>query len=564
MLLYTLFFLYLCLLINGEQNPKVKISDGIVEGKILKTLEGREFQAYQGIPFAEPPVGKLRFSSPVPKKPWEGVLDATRPHTVCPQIDADKGTGEIDGKEDCLFLNVYKPTIHHENTDPLPVMVFFHGGGFHFGSGNSEYYGPETLLDRDIILVVTNYRLGLLGFLSTGDEVAPGNYGLKDQSLALKWINKNIRYFDGDPEKVTVFGNSAGATCSHLHMVSPLSKGLFHGVIAESGTLLNHWIVIPQYEAVTNVKKLAKELNCTINTSEEIVHCLRSFDPSTLISQEKIFMDWDGKPATSSFRPTIEPLSAHAFLPDTPENLLRTGNFQDVPVITGLNKDEGLIKTSVYLTKTELFEKLMKDFNKNIVQSLTLNHVHDPHSLSDKIKKFYLGEHKDITIKNGFSGITKIFTDIYFTKALDDAVKLHLNVSKKPMFIYLFAHESGGSFSQLSGTKELLGVSHADELMYLFPIGIRLFPHRKETESDKRITKLMTSMWANFAKTGNPTPYIDGIIKNKWEPVKSDKIEYYYIDSDVQEMRSEIRKEAMKFLRGLDLSPKNRRTKEEL
>ncbi|KAL3282162.1 hypothetical protein HHI36_005357 [Cryptolaemus montrouzieri] len=548
MILLSIFFLHIIVIIHGKQNPRVTISDGIVEGKILKTKEGREFQAFQGIPFAEPPVGDLRFRSPVPKKPWSMVLDATKPHTVCPQIDTDVHKGVVDGEEDCLFLNVYKPMLHHESTDSLPVMVYFHGGGFNFGAGNSDYYGPQTLLDRDIILVVTNYRLGILGFFSTGDEVAPGNYGLKDQSLALKWVNKNIKYFNGDPEKVTIFGNSAGATCSQLHIVSPLSKGLFQKVISQSGTSLNHWVTMAEDESANNVMKLAKNLGCSTNTSSDIVNCLRVIDTETLVNQEKIFELWDGSPAVSPFRTTIESPSVHAFLSDTPENLLKSGNFQDVPVIAGLVRDEGLVKSAEYKLKSELFGKLMKDFDKNIVDSLNLKYVVNAYSVGSRLRKFYLGEEKNLTLEDAFSGLTKIFTDIYFTKAFDESVMMHLNVSTKPMFIYLFAHESGDSYSRLYGKPgEQLGVCHGDELMYLFPIATRLFPHRNETESDKRITQLMTSTWANFAKTGNPTPYTNDITKNKWEPVTSNDLKYYYIDSNVQEMRTDMFKERVEF-----------------
>ncbi|KAL3282159.1 hypothetical protein HHI36_005354 [Cryptolaemus montrouzieri] len=163
--------------------------------------------------------------SPVPIEPWKDVLDATKPHAVCPQRDIYRRTDLIEGDEDCLYLNVYTPRLPSENLELLPVMVFFHGGGFLCGGGNSYWYGPDVLLDRDIVLVVTNYRLGALGFLSTGDSVSPGNYGLKDQSLALKWVKKNIEYFGGDPDSITLFGESAGGASANYHMLSPLSKG---------------------------------------------------------------------------------------------------------------------------------------------------------------------------------------------------------------------------------------------------------------------------------------------------------------------------------------------------
>lgn len=160
--------------------------------------------AWRGIPFAEPPVGNLRFSDPVPHRGWSGVRDGSQHGSTCP---ASGGRGN----EDCLFLNVYSKNIIGRR----PVMVWIHGGAFNNGSGNSGQFPPDLFLGDDVIFVSINYRLGVLGFMSTGDRHAAGNYGMKDMVLALKWVQRNILNFGGDPDNVTIFGESAGGVAVH-------------------------------------------------------------------------------------------------------------------------------------------------------------------------------------------------------------------------------------------------------------------------------------------------------------------------------------------------------------
>ncbi|XP_017765621.1 PREDICTED: venom carboxylesterase-6-like, partial [Eufriesea mexicana] len=190
--------------------------------------QGREYEAFEGIPYGQPPVGELRFQPPHPAEEWSGVLSATKKGSICTQylmrsmaIDGQIITGD----EDCLYVNIYAPIRNGKNT-LLPVIFWIHGGAYLFGSGNDM---NETLImDRNVVLVTVNYRLGPFGFLSTGDSLVPGNMGLKDQNLALRWVSKNIENFGGDPKNITLMGFSAGASSVHYHYLTPLSAGLFH------------------------------------------------------------------------------------------------------------------------------------------------------------------------------------------------------------------------------------------------------------------------------------------------------------------------------------------------
>lgn len=162
--------------------------------------------SFKGIPFAAPPVGNLRFRAPEDPQPWTGVRDALDHGPSCPTAIPSLSMGE-----DCLYLNVYSRSF----TDNRPVMVWLNPGGFLSGSGDSLMFGPEHLIEEDVVIVTFNYRIGALGFLNTGDSSSPGNFGLKDMIQALKWVRENIANFGGDPDNVTIFGESAGGAAAH-------------------------------------------------------------------------------------------------------------------------------------------------------------------------------------------------------------------------------------------------------------------------------------------------------------------------------------------------------------
>ncbi|GLH04398.1 Venom carboxylesterase-6 [Gryllus bimaculatus] len=214
-----------------------EVSEGRLRGITGRSAGGRMFYAYKGIPYASPPVGPLRWQPPQPPKPWHGVRSATHDGPACPQYIIL--TENYVGEEDCLYLNVYVPP----GATHAPIIVWIHGGAFTAGSGRQDHYNPDFLLDLDVVVVTVNYRLGALGFLSTGDELLPGNYGLKDQAAALRWLQRNAHAFGGDPGRVTLLGQSSGAACVTMHLLSPQSRGLFSGVAALSGSAIAAWAV---------------------------------------------------------------------------------------------------------------------------------------------------------------------------------------------------------------------------------------------------------------------------------------------------------------------------------
>lgn len=260
---------------------------GWLIGRHRTTHSGRHMRAFQGVPYALPPLGELRFRAPVEEPGWHGERLAVLDAPMCMQRDPFRRDTLIEGSEDCLYLNVYTPDPVPETSAPLPVMVWFHGGGWQCGSGISSFYGPDFLLDHDIVLVSANFRLGPLGFLSTETLDCPGNNGLKDQLQVLRWVRDNIAAFGGDPQSVTVFGESAGGASVTYHMLSEKSRGLLHRGIAQSGTYYNPWAQ-PAHKGVAagRAVKLTELVGCDTAGEDwaSKLRCLRSKQAEEIVA----------------------------------------------------------------------------------------------------------------------------------------------------------------------------------------------------------------------------------------------------------------------------------------
>lgn len=262
--------------IRQEERVVIRTRNGALRGRYLpyKTGTSGGYFGFQGIRYGKAPVGNRRFKAPLPETSWKGIRPAVREGASCPHRNMI--LENFKGNEDCLFLNVYTPKLPDADSKlKLPVLFWIHGGGFQFGNGNAFLYGPDYLLPENIVIVTFNYRLGALGFLNTGTADAPGNAGLKDQLLALKWVRDNIEFFGGDPKEVTIAGQSAGSASVHYMLLSPLTKGLFKRAIAQSGVALNPWAItdIPNERAF----RLGKALNFQTNNTEKLVRKSHNF-----------------------------------------------------------------------------------------------------------------------------------------------------------------------------------------------------------------------------------------------------------------------------------------------
>lgn len=253
-------------LFGSATSEIVQTNYGRVEGTTMTSRLDASFHAFLKIPFAAPPIGELRFEPPRAIEPWNYVLNATEYGPMCVQRSL-RPSFEIS--EDCLHLNVYTKSL----TDLKPVIVFIHGGGFTIGTGRDQG-GPQNLMDRDVVLVTFNYRLGALGFLATGTVESPGNVGLKDQAMALRWVWDNIESFGGDRTKITISGNSAGSFSAVVHMISPMSTGLFSSVIAMSGAVSDHISMRSEY--LENARIIASALSCPTDSVALMIACFKT------------------------------------------------------------------------------------------------------------------------------------------------------------------------------------------------------------------------------------------------------------------------------------------------
>ena len=314
-------------------DPIVSTNLGRIKGTRLESRLGQHFHAFRGIRYAEPPIGDLRFQAPQPVKPWTGTFDATIDGPMCPQ--PDHNISEIS--EDCLRLNVYTKNLGA--SEKKPVLIYIHPGGFYALSGQSTTFaGPQSLMDRDIVFVAINYRLGSLGFMSTGTKDCPGNAGFKDQVLAFKWIRDHISNFGGDPNSVTQMGYSAGSMSTTLHLISPMSRNLFHKAIIMSASATSQWEV-PEHQLFL-AERQAEIFECPKSPIPEMVKCLKDVPAKNFGDNLKKMFDFSYNPVLL-WTPIVEKyFGQERFLVENPTVAYKRGNFMRIPIMAGVTRDE--------------------------------------------------------------------------------------------------------------------------------------------------------------------------------------------------------------------------------
>ncbi|XP_063224005.1 juvenile hormone esterase-like isoform X2 [Bacillus rossius redtenbacheri] len=514
----------LLLVLPGLASPVVRVRQGLVRGSAMTSLRGRRFLAFRGVPYARPPLGDLRFAPPEDALPWSGVLDATQDGAMCVQKNYLVAPYELQGQEDCLFVNVYTPKANATDGDLLDVMVFIHGGGFFSGSGASYLYGPQFLMDKDVVLVTFNYRLGALGFLSTGDRWAPGNYGLKDQVAALRWVQANIRQFGGDPSSVTLFGQSAGGSCVHYHMLSPMSKGLFHRAISQSGTALCKFALPADGRPLAERQALL--LGCPHRDARALVACLRRVDASRIVESGDAFHTWSVHPL-NVFGPVVEAdvsPGEERFLPESPYCAIQRRAFSYVPWLQGTVLGEGLILAGQVLANATLLADLNARWDSLAPELLQLRQSCSSHEVAAQlwrnVSAFYLDGGLPLAPDNA-QGFVNAFTDRSFKYASRQASLLHAAAGHDSVFSYHFSYRGNRTFGAVfaPGLAVDYGPYHCDDLLYLFNILGSYTPD----EPDYRVMDTLVTMWTNFAKYGNPSegsPGLEGVTEARWKPVE--------------------------------------------
>jgi len=427
------------------------------------------YRLFQGIPYAAAPVGDLRFRAPRPVEPWTAVRDATAPGEQCAQL-VRRNNPETFG-EDCLNLNVWTPAGGNTRRDDLPVMVWIHGGSWVYGTG-ANYDASKLVLQGDVVVVTINYRLGPIGFLAhpalsaEGGANGSGNLTLQDQQAALRWVRDNIEAFGGDPRRVTIFGESAGASSVCANLVSPASAGLFHRAIAQSYSCAQDYATQAQAEAAGVA--FAGRVGCT--DAATAAACLRGK------SAEQLLRAWTG----GAF------VAGNGLMPLQPSRALATGSHAQVPLLHGNNRDENRLFVPLsYGTSitAERYEQIVRSlYGANADQILARYPVDAYPSPIIALS----------TLQTDAPGGLSTCTHI-------EAYELaSVRRRSERVYAYQFRDRTSPPFIDFPNFED--GAMHANELPYLFP---RLFGGPL-TRAQERLSDAMVGYWTTFARKGNP------------------------------------------------------------
>ncbi|XP_032235653.2 acetylcholinesterase [Nematostella vectensis] len=323
------FLLLLCAAFTRSINltAVVNTTSGPIVGKIEPLATGHTVKKYLGIPFAK----AERFENPQFPTPWVEIKEMVQSGKICPQVaNPILGLTTELMSEDCLVLDIYAPNITNSS---IPVMVFIHGGSYSFG-GSRFYDGSALASVGNVIVVIAQYRLGMFGYLYNGNK---GNFGMLDQIMALKWVQNNIKSFGGNPQQVTIFGQSAGGGCVSLLMLSPLTNGLFKNVIIQSGSAVAHWAAAYKKEGEEIGRSIAQSMSCP--AGEDVIKCLKTRPSSELVAESfRVIVI-----GISSGKPGLVPVVDGYFLTDKPVSVLKQGNFTKVNVMIGVTNQEGVV-----------------------------------------------------------------------------------------------------------------------------------------------------------------------------------------------------------------------------
>ncbi len=492
--------------INVFAQDQVKISNGTLEGT---TNTSTGIHSFKGIPFAAPPVGDLRWKEPQPVQNWKGIRKADHfgNNAMQKNVFGDMMFRSAGMSEDCLYLNVWTPA--KSSKEKLPVLVYFYGGGFVAGDGSESRYDGESMAQKGIVTLTVNYRLGVFGFLSHPELTAEsphhasGDYGLLDQYAALEWVKKNIAAFGGDPDKVTIAGESAGSIAVCAQMASPLSKNLIAGAIGESGGMINPTLpAIPLADGEKNGVAFAQKVNATS------LAALRAIPADQLLEL-----------ASKQGNPPMSPTVDGYFLTKTPAEVFAAGEQAKVPLLVGWNSAEVPYQALMWgdlPTPENYLKKLKSLYNDK----------------ADEVLKLYPGSTRDVVVKSA----TELGSDRFIVYSTWKWADLAAQTGGKPVYTYVFGKPRPAMVAAMGNAKAGLaggvikggtddskskapapyaGASHASEIEYAMGnlAGNKVYDWKPE---DYKVSATMEDYFANFIKTGNP----NGNGLPKWEANK--------------------------------------------
>ncbi|KAL8212960.1 UNVERIFIED_CONTAM: hypothetical protein K2H54_059835 [Gekko kuhli] len=470
----------------AEEDAVVVTSTGPLKGKQLQVGSG-SVTAYLGIPYAEPPVGTLRFQKPQPRQPWSHVLEASSFGNSCHQETSyslpysTMWVAKTPFSEDCLFLNIWVP--YPQPTTPAPVLAWIHGGGYVAGAGSHDLNNGALLAATENVIVASmNYRLGVLGFLYL-PPAAPGNMGLWDQQLALKWLKENAAVFGGDPAGLTLFGHSAGAASVGFHLLSPMSQPLFARAVLQSGSPNAPWAWKEPERLKGNSMRIGHLLGCLSENHSDVMSCLQRMEIEENGFNKFSFL----------FAPTVD----GEFLPGEPRKLLESGLVQAKSLLIGITSEDGsvyvLYSVPRAIEKDGLltWEQLMEGVRATVKRSI----LNDAKAVA---LKYLENGHEPEHYRRALAQLSK---DYFFVCPLAEAAA-KLAETGSPVYVYSFNHPVSGFIWH-----EWMGAAHGSELPYLFGTlsTVRGGANRSLTEAEAALSHKVMRYWAEFARSGNPS-----------------------------------------------------------
>ncbi|XP_071449343.1 acetylcholinesterase-like [Hetaerina americana] len=500
----------------------VETATGLVRG-YSKTVLGREVHVFTGIPFARPPVGERRFRRPEPAEPWDGVWDATKLPNSCYQERYEYFPG-FEGEEmwnpntniseDCLYLNIWVPAKFRrgDGRDRASLLVWIYGGGYMSGTSTLDVYDADMMAAAEEVAVASmQYRVGAFGFLYLGIDEAPGNAGLFDQALAIRWLKDNAAAFGAEPESLTLFGESAGGGSVSIHLISPVSRGLARRGIMQSGTVNAPWSHMTAERAFAVARSLIKDCGCENATTSgplpegpgggrgeaeaaavaELMECMRSVEPKTISVQQ-----WNSYWGILGFpsAPTIDGV----FLPKHPLELLKEGDFGQTEILIGSNQDEG-----TYFILYDFIEHFQKDGPSFLQRDKFLDII-------NKIFKERTQLEKDAIVFQ-YTDWEHVSDGYLNQKMIGEVVGDYFFVCPTNHFAQTFAEHGMNVyyyfFTQRSSTSlwgEWMGVMHGDEIEYVF--GHPLNTSLEYSASERELSRRIMHYYGRFARTGKPVP----------------------------------------------------------
>lgn len=524
----------------------VTLNDGSpLFGDYVSAPTGKNVSQFLGVPFAEPPIGKLRFRKPVPKQPWRNMYNATALHNACIQ-SSDTYFGEnfygtamwnpnTPISEDCLYLNIYVPgEIDQERR--LPVLFWIYGGGFWSGSAALDVYdGKIFATEEEVIMVTVNYRVSIFGFLYLGQEEAPGNMGLWDQLLGLRWVHSNIAKFGGDPEAITLLGESAGGVSVSMHVISPMATPYFKRAIIQSNSATAPWAIEKSQVALHRAVIVYDHMKCgnmSHETSDqwnliEVHRCLMAATTEQLRESE-----WAPVMEFADF-PWV-PVIDGEFLVESVAASLKQGNFKQTQMLMGSNLDESIyfivyqlgdvfpansffkMESGEFIRNREVWLKSISNLlpRQMLKSSLALQaiiHEYEPYESAENLL---------IKPSSWTDSLDKMLGDLHFTCSIVDFA-LAVSSHGVPTYYYMFAHRASAQT-----WPSWMGVLHGYEIPFIFgePLNRKRF---KYTREEQELSRRFMRYWANFARTGDPNRNPDGsLTPDSWPPYNANSMEY--------------------------------------